>query len=76
MRSEVDSSQLVPNVLRLLRELLLSILGPLKSLMGEALVADGYDEVCLVIKQDVSIVQIMVLTHITLEVMEVIYKSD
>jgi hypothetical protein len=32
--------------------------------------------VCLSIKQDVSIVQIMVLTHITLEVMEVIYKND
>lgn len=43
MRSEVDSSQLVLNVLRLLRELLLRILEPLRSLMGEALVVDEYD---------------------------------
>ena len=49
MRSEVDSSQLVLNVLRLLRELLLRILDPLKSLIGEVLVVDEYDEVCLLI---------------------------
>lgn len=49
MRSEVDSSQSVLNVLRFLRELLLRILDPLKSLIGEALVVDEYDEVCLLI---------------------------
>lgn len=43
MRSEVVSSQLLLHVLMLWREKLSSILDPLKSLMGEALV-DEYNE--------------------------------